>query len=117
MASEIIISIFFSFLMTLIIEYILVKIFYIKQKDVFKSVLLVNLLTNPLVVFIVNLYIWFVSLNATKLILFLEIGVIAVEGYVYSKLLSTTKRKAYIVSFIANSIAYFIGMMIINLYY
>ena len=112
MVIKIIYSLIYSFTATMFLEYILVKPCYMKQKNVFKSVLMVNLLTNPLVVYIINIYIIFVSNDTAILILFLEICVVIVEGFVYSKLLNTTKIKAYTVSLIANTTAYFIGLLI-----
>ncbi len=51
-------SLVVSFLLTVVIEYVIVKLLCIKR-NVFIPVLLVNMLTNPLVVYIYNIIYFF----------------------------------------------------------
>ena len=103
-----------SFILTLIIEYIIIKLIFIKKK-VHIPVLLVNMLTNPLVVYIYNIMSIYSLYYKDIVLLFLELLVVIVEGYVYKYLLEITWKKALIISFASNIIAYLIGI-IINLY-
>lgn len=110
----VIISLIESFILTLIIEYIIIKLLFIKKK-VFIPVLLVNMLTNPLVVYIYNIMI-LCSLECKDIVLIvLELLVVIVEGYVYRYLLDINFKKALIASFISNASAYLIGILL-NLY-
>ena len=100
-----------SFILTLIIEYVVIKLIFINKK-VFIPVFLVNILTNPLVVYIYNI----MSLYSLKykgiFLVILEILVIIVEGYIYKYLLEIKWKKAVIISFISNVIAYLVGIII-----
>lgn len=107
----IIINLLVSFTLTLIIEYIIVKLMLTKKK-VFVPVLLVNMLTNPLVVYIYNIMSIYSFKYKEVILLFLEILVVIVEGYVYRFLLDLKLEKALIVSFIANAVAYIFGIII-----
>lgn len=100
-----------SFLLTMIIEFIIVKIFLIKKK-IFISVLLVNLLTNPLVVYLYNLMLIFNFKNILLVTIFMEIVVAIVEGIAYKYLLNISWKKAIGISIIANVFAYLIGLII-----
>ena len=104
-----------SFILTLIIEYIIIKIIFVKRK-VFTSVLLVNMLTNPLVVYIYNIMCVYSFDYRDIVLLLLELLVVIVEGYVYKFLLELKWKKAFIVSFISNAIAYLTGLLL-SLYF
>ena len=100
-----------SFILTLIIEYIIIKLIFIKEK-VHIPVLLVNMLTNPLVVYIYNIMSIYSLYYKDIVLLFLELLVVIVEGYVYKYLLEITWKKALIISFISNIVAYLVGILI-----
>lgn len=110
MIKLIIISLIKSFLLTLIIEYLIIKVFNLKR-NIFFEVLLINLLTNPLLVFIINICYIFNFKYILILEIILEILIIFVEGLVYNKILFN-KRKAYLMSCIANISAYIIGLLL-----
>ena len=104
-------SLIISFILTVIIEYIIIKSLLINQKVII-PVLLVNMLTNPLVVYIYNIMSIFSYIYKDIVLIFLEILVFVVEGYVYKYLLEIKWKYALLISFIANMIAYLIGILI-----
>jgi len=108
---------FFCLILTIVIEYPIVWIFYKGEKGIFKMVILVNILTNPIVVFLSNL--WFVEIkNYSYVTIFiLEVFAILVEGNIYSKFFDTSVKKAYFISLIANVVAYVSGIIIAKLVY
>ncbi len=110
MIKLIIISLIKSFLLTLIIEYLIIKAFNLKKK-IFIEILLVNLLTNPLLVFIINICYILNFKYILILEIILEILIIFIEGFVYSKILFD-KKKSYLMSCTANIIAYIIGLLL-----
>lgn len=104
-----------SFILTFIIEYAIIKLIFIKKKT-FIPVLLVNMLTNPLVVYIYNIMIIYSFFYKDIALVFLELLVVIVEGYVYKYLLEIKWKTALIVSFLSNVIAYLVGILINNLF-
>lgn len=105
-------SLVISLLLTIIIEYFIIKIFNIKDK-VFIDVILVNILTNPILVFTINICNVY-GFKYTKILeIVLEFIVIFVEGYVYTKIIFDNSKKAYFLSAIANVSAYIIGLILI----
>lgn len=104
-------SLIISFVLTFIIEYIIIKLFFIKKKVII-PVLLVNILTNPLIVYIYNIMYIFSFHYIDIVTIVLEILVVIVEGYVYKHLLEIKWKKALIVSFITNIIAYLLGIVL-----
>ena len=104
-----------SFILTFIIEYAIIKLIFIKEKT-FIPVLLVNMLTNPLVVYIYNIMSIYSFFYKDIALVFLELLVVIVEGYVYKYLLEIKWKTALIVSFISNVIAYLVGILINNLF-
>lgn len=104
-----------SFILTFIIEYAIIKLIFIKKKT-FIPVLLVNMLTNPLVVYIYNIMSIYSFFYKDIALVFLELLVVIVEGYVYKYLLEIKWKTALIVSFLSNIIAYLVGILINNLF-
>lgn len=100
-----------SFILTFIIEYISIKLIFIKKKALI-PVLLVNMLTNPLVVYIYNIMSIYSFFYKDIVLVFLELLVVIVEGYVYKYLLETKWKIALIISFISNIVAYLVGTLI-----
>ena len=104
-------SLIVSFILTLVIEYIIIKLIFFK-KQVFKPVLLVNLLTNPLIVYIYNMMSLFNFVYINIAVIIMEILVVIVEGIVYKYLLDLSFKKAFLVAFIANATSFLIGLFI-----
>ena len=102
-------------LITIFIEFIVALILKIFNKKDLINVILVNILTNPLLVSL--LYLIFLKLGANAKIIFeiiMEIIVLFVEGTIYNKYFKYKKINPYLVSLILNASSYFIGGIIID---
>ena len=100
-------------LLTILIEVIIGVIIGIRNKKDIVNVILVNIMTNPLVVsipiFIMMKYGMRYRFYALAI---LEIMAFASEGFVYSKVLDYKKINPYVVSLILNLGSYLIGEVI-----
>lgn len=101
---------------TIIIELIFGLMLGIREKDDLLTILLVNILTNPLLVsitYLIGLY-----CGMQKIVTYiLEVLVIIIEGFIYKKLLYYKKRNPFIISLILNIMSYSIGLVINNILY
>lgn len=100
-------------ILTVIIEICASFIIGIRNKKDLLNIILVNIMTNPLVNFIViflNFYFGIFSRNVGLVIL--EILAVIVEGFVYKKYLNFKKINPYVLSLILNCSSYFIGEII-----
>lgn len=102
-----------SLLITLGIEGLMSVILGIRKKSDFIMVMLVNVLTNPIVVSFSFLAGFYFGLTANIITLIvLELAALACEGFIYSKTLSFKKINPYLFSFILNVSSYFLGQVI-----
>lgn len=102
---------------TIMIELITSLLLGIRNKKDILNVILVNIMTNPLVVSIL-MYITYNRLfNTTISIIILEILVILTEGFTYKKVLTFDKINPYVLSLILNISSYFIGGLLNNIIY
>lgn len=102
---------------TIVIELIMSLLLGIRNKKDILNVILVNIMTNPLVVSIL-MYITYNRLfNTTISIIILEILVVLTEGFAYKKVLTFNKINPYILSLILNISSYFIGKLLNNIIY
>lgn len=102
---------------TIMIELIMSLLLGIRNKKDILNVILVNIMTNPLVVSIL-MYITYNRLfNTTISIIILEILVILTEGFTYKKVLTFDKINPYVLSLILNISSYFIGGLLNNIIY
>lgn len=102
---------------TIVIELIMSLLLGIRNKKDILNVILVNIMTNPLVVSIL-MYITYNRLfNTTISIIILEILVILTEGFAYKKVLTFDKINPYVLSLILNISSYFIGELLNNIIY
>lgn len=102
---------------TIMIELIMSLLLGIRNKKDILNVILVNIMTNPLVVSIL-MYITYNRLfNTTISIIILEILVILTEGFTYKKVLIFDKINPYVLSLILNISSYFIGRVLNNIIY
>lgn len=102
---------------TIVIELIMSLLLGIRNKKDILNVILVNIMTNPLVVSIL-MYITYNRLfNTTISIIILEILVILTEEFVYKKVLTFDKINPYVLSLILNISSYFIGGLLNNIIY
>ena len=100
-------------LFTIIIEIILAIILKVKDKKDILNILLVNIMTNPIVVSLpvfINIRFGLFERNITVLIL--EIFTVLIEGKIYSKYLKFKKINPYALSLILNLCSYIIGDII-----
>ena len=102
---------------TIVIELIMSLLLGIRNKKDILNVILVNIMTNPVVVSIL-MYITYNRLfNTTISIIILEILVILTEGFTYKKVLTFDKINPYVLSLILNISSYFIGGLLNNIIY
>lgn len=100
-------SAWWFFVLTLVIEFPIVLIFYQSQwKEVFAPFLLLNLFTWPLLHFLL--------LSTRFSVPVMELGVALAEMAGYKFLMNSSWRKSFIVSFVANGISYGAGVLINN---
>lgn len=103
-----------SLICTILIEVIVSIILKVKNKKDILNIVLVNILTNPIVVaisFIINIYIGIKIRNIS--LIFIEILVVIIEGRIYKKHLEFKNINPYMLSLILN-IASYGGGLIIN---
>jgi hypothetical protein len=74
-------------------------------------VVMVNILTNPAVVLIYRLTIFYTNLNAVLVVIPLEVFAVLTEGYCYKKYGHDFKRP-YLFSLSANMLSYGTGLLI-----
>lgn len=100
-------------LLTIIIEVVIALVLEVKTKKDILTVVLVNILTNPVVVSVpVFIYIK-LGYNAEIVsLILLEIITVFVEGYIYYKRLVYKKINVFILSLILNFMSYNIGQII-----
>ena len=102
---------------TIVIELIMSLLLGMRNKKDILNVILVNIMTNPLVVSIL-MYITYNRLfNTTISIIILEILVILTEGFTYKKVLTFDKINPYVLSLILNISSYFIGRVLNSITY
>lgn len=104
-------SLAMSLFLTLIFELGITHILGVRGKENKKIVVLVNVITNPLLVFIV---ITLMTLQVNKILLLsciamLEFIAFTVEGILYSKYLNYNKINPFVLSLIANVFSYSLG--------
>ena len=100
-------------LCTILIEVLIGIIIGVKNKKDILNIVLVNLLTNPVVVSIPIYIMVRKGMNARYYSLaILEVLTVFVEGFIYSKVFKYKKINPYLVSLILNIGSYLIGMVI-----
>lgn len=102
---------------TIVIELIMSLLLGMRNKKDILNVILVNIMTNPLVVSILMYIIYNRLFNTTISIIILEILVILTEGFAYKKVLTFDKINPYVLSLILNISSYFIGGLLNNIIY
>ena len=107
-----------SFITTLLVELVISLLLKVKDKKDIMNIILVNIMTNPLLV-ILTVYINIVyGLKYRNILIYpLEILVVLSEGLVYKKYLNYKKINPYLLSLILNTSSYLIGLIINYLVY
>ena len=102
---------------TVIIEVIIALIIGIRKKDIL-SVIIINIITNPLIVSLSVYFGFNYGIKAEKIAtLVLEIIVFITEGILYNKFLEYKKINGFIISLIFNGGSYLIGKLISYIIY
>ena len=98
-------------ILTIIIEVVIGLLLKVRNKKDLLNILLVNVLTNPLVVSLPIFMLFKFGLIA-KYVSFaiLEILTVIVEGFIYSKVLEYRKINPYLLSLILNISSYLVGV-------
>lgn len=102
---------------TIVIEISMSLLLGIRNKKDILNVILVNIMTNPLVVSIISYITYNRIFNLTISIIILEILITLVEGFAYKKVLKFDKINPYVLSLILNISSYFIGKLLNNIIY
>lgn len=106
-------SLLISLLLTLIIESIVAFFVGIRKEDDFKTVIIANVITNPIVVFIANLCalannIWLYFF----VVLIMEIWAVLIEAFIFKKHLKYKEKPALAISIINNGLSFAFGIII-----
>lgn len=108
-----ILSLLISLFLTIIIELTVSFIIGIRNKDDIKVVILVNICTNLIVVYIANCLMLFTNDFIYNIgVAILEILVVIVEFVLYKKYLKFDKLSPFAISLINNVISFSIGVII-----
>lgn len=99
-------------LLTIIIEVVIALILGVRDKKDLLNIVLVNILTNPLVVVIPIYFNYEYGLLGRNISLFiLEILAFAIEGLIYIKVLNYKRINGLLLSLILNLASYFSGVI------
>ena len=102
--------------LTIILELLIALLLGIREKKDILNVILVNIITNPLVVSISTLFLINGGIKAHDISEYiLEVLAVISEGFIYNKYLKYKKINGYLLSFILNLLSYSIGYIIMNL--
>lgn len=106
-------SLCISLLLTIILELLFTIIKNIRDKESISTIIWINCLTNPIVVYLTNMSLLINNTFITNLILlFLEIIVVFVEGYLFKKHLKEIKINSYIFSLYLNGLSFSFGLLL-----
>ncbi|MCL2157273.1 MAG: hypothetical protein FWH54_04540 [Methanobrevibacter sp.] len=106
-------SLVISLILTIIIELGVAIALGIRNKNDLLLVILVNTLTNPIVVYLANISMGFSPQFFHILVIaILEISAFLVEGFLLKKYLNTITVGPYQLSFLMNSVSFICGIII-----
>lgn len=111
MGAYIIETMMISLLLTLLVEELFLLAVGIRKKEDLLLVLLVNVLTNPMVVFLYQAADYYLMVDMRIVTVFLETAAILVEAGYYAKY-SRSIRQPLLISAAANLLSYGIGKWI-----
>lgn len=105
-------------IITIIIELLIACLFKIRHKKDFLNIILVNVITNPIVVFFPYIIYLYYGIRAHNIsLIILELLAFITEGFIYKKVLNYKKINSYLISLILNLSSYFLGNIINQLIY
>lgn len=100
-------------LLTIIIEVIVGLLIGIRNKKDIINIILVNIVTNPIVVSVpILIYLYFGYKYERLSLYILEIITLFVEGFIYLKVLNYKKLNPFLISLLLNLSSYLIGELI-----
>ena len=106
-------SLIVSLILTLIIEVTLALIIKVRDEEDVFTVIFASVVTNPIVVFSVNMINLLDNYVLTRSIIYiLEILVVFVEGYIFKKYMKSLKINPYLFALYLNGLSFFIGEVI-----
>ena len=106
-------SLIISLILTLIIELTLALLVNIRDEDNIFTVIFASVVTNPIVVFTVNMINLLNNYVLTRVVVYiLEILVVFAEGYIFKKYMKNLKMNPYLFALYLNGFSFFIGEVI-----
>ena len=103
-------------LLTIIVETIVAIALGVRNKKDILNIILVNIVTNPIVVSVpVYFNVRYGVLERNIILSILEIATVITEGYVYKKVLNYKKINYFILSLILNIASCLVGIVINNI--
>ncbi len=109
-------SLIISLILTIFIELLISILIGIRKRNDIISIIAVNILTNPMVVFISNVLKSFkIALLYWGIVAIIELIIFFIEGKIYEKVLNFKKLSGFKLSFINNLISFTIGVIIVIL--
>lgn len=100
----------YALILTIIIELSVIYLLGFREKLLFYSLIIINILTNPLLNFIVNrLNETYIDFNFLHIIL-LEILVVIIEWLLLKLVIKSKQLPLFKISFIINSTSFLIGL-------
>jgi len=107
-----------SLICTIIIETIIAFLLRVKNKKDYVNIILVNMITNPIVVVLPYVLYLYLGINYRYISLFiLEVLTVLTEGFIYNKTLKYKKFNGYKLSLTLNLCSYFIGIILNQIIY
>jgi hypothetical protein len=102
-----------ALILTVVIEVIAAWLFGLRSKQELWTVLLINVITNPLLNYLIAVNGYFHMISQTKmLILCLEVVAVLVEWRLLVWVLRQGNKKMLVLSFVMNVASYFAGLLI-----
>ncbi len=106
-------SLIISLILTVAIELFISIVIGIRKKNDIITIIAVNTLTNPIVVFIAGIINTFrIILLYWTIVIIMEFIVIFIEGKIYEKILKFKRISGFKLSFVNNVISFIIGLII-----
>ncbi len=106
-------SLCISLFLTIVIESLLSIFIIIKNGENLFTIIWINFLTNPIVVYLTNLSRLLNNITISNIVLLiLELFVIILEGYLLKKYLKDVKINSYILSIYLNFFSFSFGIIL-----
>lgn len=100
-----------SFVLTIVFEVFFTFVLGVRKKKDMLLVVLVNVLTNPFVVSMYYVNMYYIGWNSKLVTAFLEISAVLIEGFCYKKYCRNS-RHPFFLSLGANAFSYCMGLLV-----